>query len=75
MAYNLPIYPSIPVNFAEGYKERRYQYMEIPYRIHKLPWAPVFAALNITPNVLPGGKQVSTVIGAELKRSDVDAPS
>ena len=68
------MYHAIPVNFAEEYKERGYPSMETPESIHKLVWKPLIAALNVTPGpyaryqyLLPGGRQLSTVIGTETE--------
>jgi gentisate 1,2-dioxygenase len=79
---DLPMYQAIPVNFAEGYKERRYPSMDAPESLHKFAWAPVVAALNDVPGpyaryqyLLPGGKQLSAVIGAEAERVDVGCAS
>ena len=45
-------------------------------------WAPVFVASKITPGPyaryqyhLPGSKQLSAVIGADVERDNVNAPS
>jgi gentisate 1,2-dioxygenase len=79
---DLPMFQAIPVNFAEGYQERRYPSMETAESMHKLSWKPVLAALNSTPGpyaryqyLLDGGRQLSAVIGAEAERVDVGEKS
>lgn len=74
---DLPMYQAIPVNFAQGYKEHRYPSMETPESLHKIPWGPVLAALSEIPGpyaryqyLLPNGRPLSAIIGAEAERLD-----
>jgi gentisate 1,2-dioxygenase len=74
---DLPMFQAIPVNFAQGYKERRYPSMPFPESMHKFPWGTVVAALAAVPGsyaryqyYLSGGRQLSAVIGAEAERVD-----
>ena len=46
---DLPMYQAIPVNFAKGYRERRYPSMDAPESMHKFPWKPVVNALDSSP--------------------------
>jgi gentisate 1,2-dioxygenase len=79
---DLPMYQAIPVNFAQGYKERRYPSLETPESTHKLPWKNVEAALSAIPGpyaryqyLLSGGQQLSAIIGAEAERVEVGGHS
>lgn len=79
---DLPMYQAIPVNFAQGYKERRYPSMETPESMHKIAWKTVAEALERIPGkyaryqyLLPGGQQLSAIIGAEAERLDAGAHS
>jgi gentisate 1,2-dioxygenase len=79
---DLPMYQAIPVNFAQGYKERRYPSMETPESMHKIAWKTVEEALRGVPGkyaryqyLLPGGQPLSAIIGAEAERLDTDAHS
>jgi len=74
---DLPMYQAIPVNFAQGYTEHRYPSMETPESMHKIPWKPVLAALSESPGpyaryhyLLPSGRPLSAIIGAEAVRLD-----
>jgi len=80
---DLPMYQAIPVNFAQGYKEHRYPSLETPESMHKLPWKTVHCALASIPGpyaryqyLLPSGKPLSSIIGAEAERIDarMEAP-
>lgn len=69
---DLPMYQVIPVNFAQGYKERRYPSMDTLDSMHKIAWRTVEDALKGVPGkygsyqyLLPGGQQLSAIIGAE----------
>jgi gentisate 1,2-dioxygenase len=79
---DLPMYQAIPVNFAQGYKERRFPSLDTPETTHKLPWKFVEAALAAIPGpyaryqyLLSGGQQLSAIIGAEAERIDVGTHS
>ena len=79
---DLPMFQAIPVNFAQPYEERRYPSMETPHSMHKFPWKQVLETLNGTPGpyaryqyLLPGGHQLSAVIGAEAERLEVGTAS
>jgi gentisate 1,2-dioxygenase len=79
---DLPMYQAIPVNFAQGYRERRYPSLETPESMHKIAWKTVAEALERIPGkyaryqyLLPGGQQLSAIIGAEAERLDVGAHS
>jgi gentisate 1,2-dioxygenase len=79
---DLPMYQAIPVNFAEGYQERRYPSMDTDQSMHKFPWKAVLISLDSTPGpyaryqyLLHGGQQVSAIIGAEAERVDVNSNS
>jgi len=79
---DLPMYQAIPVNFAQGYKERRFPSLETPESMHKIAWKTVVEALEDVPGtyaryqyLLPGGQQLSAIIGAEAERVDIEAHS
>ncbi|KAI8887277.1 RmlC-like cupin [Backusella circina FSU 941] len=80
---DLPIFQYLPVNFAEGYSEKRYPSTISEDCDWKFPWAPVQEALDSDQSapyamytyLQKDGSAVSKIIGAEAERIGANSTS